>query len=74
MLHGTQPKNRGRVERFKQDERRNHFLLLPSASHQTLGWQLDAHYFYPGVIRVSAQHCSRIWSQLLIPLRGEMER
>jgi hypothetical protein len=31
-----------------------------------LGWQLGAHCLYPGVICVSAQYCSPVWSKVLI--------
>lgn len=31
------------------------------------GWQREAHCLYPGVIRVSVQYGSHVWSELLMP-------
>ena len=36
-----------------------------AAPSPNLGWQLDAHWLYPGVIRVSGHYRSQVWSILL---------
>ncbi len=54
--------NRGRFDSVRLIERLGAHSPDP-------GWQLDTHWLYPGLIRVSGHYRSHIWSKLLIEFR-----
>lgn len=65
--HGLLVKTGGHAEHNKQDEGHNHFLALPSASHQILPGNSECNSYTSRSLSVSVQHRSRLWSELLIP-------